>query len=101
MTNCEFQVRQEFDSVLQTQKISACISKNKSTLYRLLGEHGAKENLIRLADIMDDHDKQVELYSQVNGYITFSEVFFRGSRINRLILGLSMSFASGIYPKKC
>ena len=62
------QVRQEFESVLKTSKISECIGKNKGTLYRLLGEHGSKDNLVKLAAIMDDHEKLVELYLQEGEY---------------------------------
>ena len=57
-------VRQEFEDVLRISKISECVGKNKGTLYRLLGEHGSKENLLKLAAVMDDHEKLVELHLQ-------------------------------------
>ena len=45
-------------------KISKFMGKNKGTLFRLLCEHGSKENLLKLAAVMDDPAKLIQLHLQ-------------------------------------
>ncbi len=67
-------VRREFESVLRTPKIAECVAKNRYSLYQLLGEHGARTNLIGLAEILGDYDKLVELHAQDGAYQTILNI---------------------------
>ena len=51
------QTSEDLVSMMSIPKVKDCINQNRSTFYSLLSSHGDKTNLIKFANIMNDHDR--------------------------------------------
>ncbi|TRY72729.1 hypothetical protein TCAL_00267 [Tigriopus californicus] len=58
------QTHAEFRALLENPKIKPCLTQNKNALYDLLSVHGDKDNLVRFAEIMGDHDQVIRYHLQ-------------------------------------
>ena len=50
--------------MMSIPKVKDCINQNRSTFYSLLSSHGDKTNLIKFANIMNDHDRVIRYHLQ-------------------------------------
>lgn len=58
------QTNAEFQALLENPKITPCLTQNKNALYDLLSVHGDKDNLVKFAEIMGDHDQVIRYHLQ-------------------------------------
>jgi len=58
------QTSEDLLSMMSIPKVKDCINQNRSTFYSLLSSHGDKTNLIKFANIMNDHDRVIRYHLQ-------------------------------------
>ena len=51
------QTSEELLEMMKIPKVADCINQNRNTFYSLLSSHGDKTNLIKFANVMNDHDR--------------------------------------------
>ena len=67
-------VKTEFQTLLRTPKVSACIDQSRSAVYDLLASHGDKVTTIRFATFMGDYDRVIRCHLQNNAHLDVMDV---------------------------
>ena len=62
------QTSEELMTLMKNRKVSECVEQNRNTFYGLLASHGDKTNLIKFANIMNDHDRVIRYHLQDKEY---------------------------------
>ena len=50
-------IREEFHKFLSSSKLRECLDLNKRTIYALISSHGALEDLVFFANLMQDYER--------------------------------------------
>ena len=58
------QTSEELLSLMQTPKVAECVNSNRHMFYGLLASHGDKTNLIKFANVLNDHDRVIQYHLQ-------------------------------------
>ena len=62
------QTSEELLQLMTLPKVAECVNQNRNTFYGLLGSHGDKTNLIKFAEVMNDHDRVIRYHLQDKEY---------------------------------
>lgn len=62
------QTSEDLMALMKIGKVADCINSNRSTFYSLLASHGDKTNLIKFANVMNDHDRVIRYHLQDKEY---------------------------------
>jgi len=55
-------IREEFHKFLSSSKLRECLDLNKRTIYALISSHGALEDLVFFANLMQDYERVINHY---------------------------------------
>ena len=50
-------IREEFQKFLSSSKLKECLDLNKGTIYALISSHGALDDLVFFANLMQDYER--------------------------------------------
>ena len=50
-------IREEFQRFLSLSKLRECLDLNKNTIYGLISSHGALDDLVYFANLMQDYER--------------------------------------------
>lgn len=55
-------IREEFQKFLSSSKLKECLDLNKGTIYALISSHGALDDLVFFANLMQDYERVINHY---------------------------------------
>jgi len=59
------EIRTEFHKFLNSSKLKECLDHNKNTIYALISSHGALEDLVYFANLMQDYERVINHYMKM------------------------------------
>lgn len=58
------QTSEELLALMKSPKVAECVNSNRQMFYSLLASHGDKTNLIKFANVLNDHDRVIQYHLQ-------------------------------------
>ena len=58
------QTSEELLSLMKKPKVVECVNSNRNMFYSQLASHGDKTNLIKFANVLQDHDRVIQYHLQ-------------------------------------
>ena len=67
-------MKEDFVALLKTPKIAQAVRENKASMYELMADHGQVGNMIRFADVTNEHERLVKYYLQINQFLPVLDI---------------------------